>query len=54
MRGSKLFQIVLACAPRPVVSEVLLEFKTAGVIDYTRAHLCLLDLAGLQRIAVAQ
>lgn len=38
-------------AARPAVSEVLAEFKSAEVIDYTRSHLCLLDLDGLRSIA---
>jgi CRP/FNR family cyclic AMP-dependent transcriptional regulator len=38
-------------AARPVVSEILKEFKAAGIIDYTRSHLCLLDLNGLHAIA---
>ncbi len=38
-------------AARPAVSEVLREFKSSGIIDYTRSYLCLLDLKALHAIA---
>ncbi len=43
----------LVVAARPAVSEILKEFKAAGVIDYTRSHLCLLQMEKLHSIARA-
>lgn len=43
----------LVVAARPAVSEVLKEFKAAGLIDYTRSHLCLLQMEALHTIARA-
>lgn len=43
----------LVVAARPVVSEVLAEFKSEEVIDYTRGHICLLSLDRLEAIAGA-
>lgn len=40
-------------AARPAVSEVLREFKSSGAIDYTRSHLCLLNMDELLKIAGA-
>lgn len=34
----------LVVATRPAVSEVLVELKQEGIIEYTRSHLCLLNL----------
>ena len=41
----------LVVAARPVVSEVLGELKSEGLISYARSHLCLLDLDRLQVLA---
>lgn len=38
----------LICAARPVVSEVLAEFKARGFVDYTRGYICILNLDNLQ------
>lgn len=35
-------------AARPVVSAILSEFKTNGLIDYTRGYICILSLDGLK------
>ncbi|MDB5390780.1 MAG: putative Regulatory protein Crp [Planctomycetaceae bacterium] len=43
----------LVVGARPVVSEILKEFKAAGMIDYTRSHLCLLNLNELTAVAGA-
>jgi CRP/FNR family transcriptional regulator, cyclic AMP receptor protein len=40
----------LVVATRPVVSEVLAELKGEEVIDYTRGHICLLNLERLEEI----
>ncbi|OWY65377.1 hypothetical protein B7486_42330 [cyanobacterium TDX16] len=41
----------LVVAARPVVTKILGELKADGIIDYTRSHLCLLDLDRLQSIS---
>lgn len=41
----------LVVAARPVVSEVLADLKSVGIIDYTRGHICLLSLDRLEGIA---
>jgi len=37
----------LIVAARPVVSEILSEFKAMKLIDYTRGHICILDMERL-------
>lgn len=37
-------------AARPVVSAILSEFKTMKLIDYTRGHICILNMDGLLSI----
>ncbi|MEX1042276.1 MAG: Crp/Fnr family transcriptional regulator [Pirellulaceae bacterium] len=37
-------------AARPVVSGILSEFKAMKLIDYTRGHICILELEGLLSI----
>lgn len=44
----------LVVAARPVVSDVLAEFKSEQIIDYTRGHICLLSLDRLESIANAR
>jgi CRP/FNR family transcriptional regulator len=41
----------LVVAARPVVSEVLADLKANGLIDYTRGHICLIELDRLEEIA---
>lgn len=43
----------LVVAARPVVSEVLAEFKASQIIDYTRGHICLISLDRLENIVEA-
>lgn len=38
----------LIAAARPVVSEILLSFKSQGFLDYTRSHICVLNMDKLQ------
>lgn len=40
----------LIVAARPVVSDVLAGLKSHGIIDYTRGHICILSIDGLQEI----
>jgi CRP-like cAMP-binding protein len=44
----------LVVATRPVVSEVLADLKGEEVIDYTRGHICLLNLERLGEISGSQ
>ena len=44
----------LVIAARPVVSDVLADFKSEQIIDYTRGHICLLSLDRLESIANAR
>lgn len=44
----------LVVATRPAVSEVLVELKQEGIIDYTRSHVCLLNLDRLLSLSAAQ
>jgi CRP/FNR family transcriptional regulator len=44
----------LVVATRPAVSEVLVELKHEGIIDYTRSHLCLLNLDRLLSLSAAE
>lgn len=44
----------LLVAARPVVSDVLSEFKSSRIIDYTRAHICVLNLDRLQELSVVR
>jgi CRP/FNR family transcriptional regulator len=44
----------LVVATRPAVSEVLVDLKHEGIIDYTRSHLCLLNLDRLLSLSVAE
>lgn len=44
----------LVVATRPAVSEVLAELKHEGIIDYTRSHLCLLNLDRLLSLSAAE
>jgi len=39
-------------AARPVVSGILSEFKAMKLVDYTRGHICILNLDGLMSIGV--
>lgn len=41
----------LAGAARPTASTILKDLRDQGAIDYTRAHICVLDLDVLTRIA---
>jgi CRP-like cAMP-binding protein len=41
----------LVVAARPVVSKVLADLKADGMIDYTRGHICLIELDRLEKIA---
>lgn len=41
----------LVGAARPVISAELVRMKREGLVDYTRCHFCVDDLAGLDRIA---
>lgn len=41
----------LVVAARPVVSKILGELKHDGVIDYTRAHICVIDLERLLEVS---
>lgn len=41
----------LVVATRPVVSEILAGLKADGLIDYTRGHICLIELNRLEEIA---
>lgn len=41
----------LVVAARPVVSEILADLKADGLIDYTRGHICLIELNRLEEIA---
>jgi CRP-like cAMP-binding protein len=43
----------LIVAARPVVSEILAEFKNLGLIDYTRGHICILNMERLLTIGTA-
>lgn len=43
----------LVVAARPVVSAILGDLKKTQIIDYTRAHLCLLDMDRLKLVAEA-
>ena len=43
----------LVVSARPVVSEVLAELKSQGIVDYTRAFICLLNLDRLRAISVS-
>lgn len=38
----------LIAAARPVVSEILLAFKALGFLDYTRGHICVLNMDELR------
>lgn len=42
----------LVVATRPAVSEVLVNLKQEGIIDYTRSHICLLSMERLLRLSV--
>ena len=44
----------LVVAARPVVSEILVELKQEGIIDYTRSHLCLLALDRLLSLSATE
>ncbi len=44
----------LVVAARPVVSEVLVELKQEGIIDYTRSYICLLSLDRLSSLSAAE
>lgn len=44
----------LVVATRPAVSEVLVELKQKGIIDYTRSHLCLISLDRLLSLSAAE
>ncbi len=41
----------LVGAARPVVSAELVQMKREGLVEYTRCHFCVDDLAGLDRVA---
>jgi CRP/FNR family transcriptional regulator len=43
----------LVISARPVVSEVLSELKSQRIVEYTRAHICLLNLDRLKAISEA-
>jgi CRP/FNR family transcriptional regulator len=44
----------LIVATRPAVSEVLVELKQEGIIDYTRSYLCLLSLDRLLNLSATE
>lgn len=44
----------LVVATRPAVSEVLVQLKQEGIIDYTRSYICLLSLDRLLSMSAAE